>query len=213
MSVTSELIRNIGALSYLEIFGISIISNVIVPVPEEAVLLILGYLAGTQNINGFILAPIVFLGLLLSDIVMYFLSKRGAKVVNFFYQKVFASRLEGKTEWIGGHINKIIFFSRFLVQLRFLGPFFAGHLRIPFKKFLIYDFLALIIYVPMYLFIGWYFHSRVEFIIDGIGTIRNIIIIVVALGMLLATYKFLYKFFMGEKFLGIKKLVKSEEIK
>ncbi len=203
MSVTAELINNIGSMSYLSIFGLSILSNVVIPIPEEGVLLVLGFLSGTSAINGIIVAPVVFFGLLFSDIIMYFLSLRGAKIINFFYQKIFASRLESKKEWIGEHINKVIFFSRCLVQLRFLGPFFAGQMRVPFRKFLIYDCLALIIYVPMYLFIGWYFHNRVELIIDGIGKIRNIVIIIVAFIILLSFLKLSYTFFF-RRILGIK---------
>jgi membrane-associated protein len=204
MSATGELIREIGTYSYFGIWGISIISNVVIPVPEEAVLLVLGYLAGTPNFNGFIIAPIVLSGLLLSDVLMYFFSKRGVRLVNLFYQKVFARRVENKREWIETHMNKVIFFSRFLVQLRFLGPFLAGQMLISWRRFILYDFLALIIYVPLYLLIGWYFHNRVELIVDGIGTIRNIIITLVGLAIAISISKLVYKFFLGENFLAKK---------
>lgn len=200
MSVTAELIKNVGSLSYFGIWGVAVLSNVVIPIPEEAVLLVLGFLSGTPAINGFIVAPVVFFGLLLSDIVMYFLSLHGTKVVNFFYKKVFASRLENRRAWMETHINKVIFFSRFLVQLRFLGPFMAGQMRLPFRQFLLYDVLALIIYIPLYICIGWYFHNRVEMIIDGIGKVRNIVIIIIAFIAVVSFSKFTYTFF-TKKFL------------
>ena len=139
MLETQELINQTGLLSYFGIWGISIISNVIIPVPEEVVLLVFGYLAAGSKFDLIILLPVVMSGLLLSDIVMYFFSRRGNKLISAFYDKVFASRLESKKEWISRHINKVVFFSRFLIQLRFLGPFFAGQTGMPFRKFLFLD--------------------------------------------------------------------------
>ncbi|MCE9585168.1 DedA family protein [Candidatus Nomurabacteria bacterium] len=195
MLETKEIINQLGSLSYFGIFIVSILSNVIIPIPEEGVLLVLGFLSGTPAVNGFIMVPVVFLGLLISDIIMYSLARHGSKIVNFLYKKVFASRLEDKKEWIETNINKVVFFSRFLVQLRFLGPFFAGHNKMPFRKFLVYDALALAIYVPLYVFLGWYFHNRVELIVDGIGKIRNIIILAVVFILIITFLKFSYNFF------------------
>jgi membrane protein DedA with SNARE-associated domain len=160
---TEVLINQLGLLSYLGIWFISIISNVFIPIPEEGVLLVLGYLSGGPKLDGMILFAVVLSGLLISDIAMYFFSRRNNK-----------------------HINKVIFFSRFLVQLRFLGPFFAGQGGVPFRKFFAIDFLALMVYVPVYLLMGRYFRSRIEFISNGIGIVRNIIIVVVLFAVLVS---------------------------
>lgn len=194
MNGTEVLIDQLGPLSYIGIWGVSVLSNVLIPVPEEAVLLVLGYLAGGPRFDIFILFPVVLSGLLLSDIVMYFFSLRGNKLVSAFYDRVFASRLESRKEWIDKHMNKVIFFSRFLVQLRFLGPFFAGQSGMSLRKFLTLDFLALAIYTPLYLFIGFYFRSRIEFITSGIGAVRNIIILVFLSVFLFSLLRFIKKF-------------------
>lgn len=178
MTGTEDLINQIGLLSYVGIWFVSLISNVVIPVPEEAVIIVLGYLAAGPKFNGFILLPLVLSALLTSDIIMYFFSRRNNKLVSVFYDKIFASRLESKREWIDKNIDKVVFFSRFLVQLRFLGPFFAGQTGMKFKKFLLLDLGALLVYVPAYLLIGRYFRSRINFIIGGIGVVRNIIIII-----------------------------------
>lgn len=199
MNGTEVLIDQLGPLTYVGIWGVSIFSNVLIPVPEEAVLLVLGYLAGGPRFDMYILFPVVLSGLLLSDIVMYFFSRRGNKIVSAFYDKVFASRLESRKEWIDKHMNKVIFFSRFLVQLRFLGPFFAGQAGVPFRKFLMLDFLALVIYTPLYLFIGFYFRSRIDFITNGIGIVRNIIIVVVLGLAMFSLLRFIKKFLLKTK--------------
>ncbi len=199
MTQTGEIISQLGHLSYVGIWGISLLANVVVPVPEEIILLAFGYLAGTGKIDGFTVIPIVISALLVSDIAMYFLAKKGSKLVTFFYKKVFSRRLESRRVFLESHIEKVIFFSRFLVQLRFLGPFMAGQTKVPFRKFITYDLAALVVYVPLYVLIGWYFRNRVEFIGEGIGTIRNIILIVVGVLLLISISRVVKRFLLGER--------------
>ncbi|MEI8062419.1 MAG: VTT domain-containing protein, partial [bacterium] len=172
MSETQTLIQHLGALSYIGIFGVSIIANVIVPVPEEIVLLALGFLVGTGQVNGYAIIGILIAGLFISDISMYYFAKKGFRFVTFFYEKFFAKRLASKREWLESHVTEVIFFSRFMVQLRFLGPFLAGQTQTPTKTFVKYNLYALTVYVPFYILVGFYFHNRIEVISSGIGIAR-----------------------------------------
>ncbi|HSE56464.1 MAG TPA: VTT domain-containing protein [Candidatus Paceibacterota bacterium] len=191
MNETQALIQHLGQFSYLGIFGISILANVVVPVPEEVVLLALGYLARGGRANIFYLIPIVMAGLLVSDIVMYTLSKHNNRLLTRFYNRFFAKRLAGREAWIETHIEKVIFFSRFLIQLRFLGPFIAGQRKVSWKKFLTYELAALVIYVPLVLWAGWYFRSRIDKIVAGIGLVRNGILIAVGITLLISLSKYI----------------------
>ncbi len=179
---STTLITELGALSYIGIWFTALLSNVVIPVPEEIVLLAFGYLAGTGHINFFILMPIVMSGLLVSDIGMYLLARKGSHLVTWFYNKFFSKRfMEKSDQWFTDHMNKIIFFSRFLVQLRFIGPFLAGQKKVPFRRFVAYDLAAIIIYVPLYTLLGLFFHSRVQAIIDNVGVVRNILLVIIGL--------------------------------
>ncbi len=193
MNGTELLIAELSSLSYFGIFLISILANVFIPFPEEVVLLGLGYLSGTGSANIWLLIPIVMSGLLISDIGMYFLSRGGNKWVNMFYQKVFAGKLGDKLVWMNANINKVVFFSRFMVQLRFLGPFMAGQVKMPFKKFILIELAALIIYVPLFLGLGNYFHSRISSIINGVNVARNAILILAGFFVIFAIFKILKK--------------------
>ena len=191
MTDTQVLIHQVGALSYFGIFILSLMANVVIPIPEEIVLLAIGFVAGTGRINPYIVIPIVITGLLTSDITIFVLSKRGNKVVNFFYNKFFAKRLADRREWLETHIEKVIFFARFLVQLRFLGPFIAGQSKVSWKKFLTYEMAALIIYVPFLIWAGGYFQDRIEDIGEGVKQARNILFLVIGIIMLIGISKFI----------------------
>jgi membrane protein DedA with SNARE-associated domain len=197
MTETQTLIASLDNLSYLGIFGISMLANVVIPVPEEVVLLALGYISRIGTINIFYLIPTVIAGLLASDIILYLLSQKNNRFVTYFYAKFFAKRLADKHDWVDHNINKVIFFSRFLIQLRFLGPFMAGQHGVKFRTFITYELAALLIYVPLIVWTGWYFQSRVERIVGGVGLVRNIFLIgvglIVVISLLRSAYKALLK--------------------
>lgn len=194
MTGTEDVINQLGALSYGGIWLVSFLSNVVIPIPEEIILLALGYLSGTGAVNGVIVIPLVISALLINDIVIFKLSRRGSKITTYLYTRFFEKRVKKKGElWLNMNIKRIIFFSRFLMQLRFIGPFLAGSRKIPQKDFIITDLLALIVYVPLYVGLGWYFHSRVLLIIKDVGIAKNIVLLIVGVIIAIGLVKFMYR--------------------
>ncbi len=198
MTETQILIQNLSAYSYLGIFITAILANVVVPFPEEIVILAMGYVIGTGHINALIAFPIILAGLILSDTVMYLFARKGARLLTAFYDRFFAKTLQSKQAWIDRHPGRVIFFTRFMMQFRFLGPFLAGQKKMPYLKFLAYELAALLIYVPVLLVLGNYFQNRLEYIVSGIGTVRNIILIVIGILALIAISKFIRDITFGE---------------
>ncbi len=198
MIESQTIITELGALSYIGIWVVSFLSNIVIPVPEEVILLALGYLAGTGQISLIIVLPIIISGLLLSDCILFILSKKGSRIVTWLYTKFFSKRFKQKDQmWIDTHIGKIIFFSRFLIQLRFIGPFLAGQKKLSLKTFIKYNLSALVIYVPLYVLLGDFFHSRVKSIVERVGVAKNIAFVFVSLllayALFLSIYRLLFK--------------------
>ena len=205
MNAGQEIIAQVGAMSYLGIFGISFLANIFVPVPEEIVILAIGYVAGTGNINVWISIPVVIFGALCCDILMFALSRRNNPIVKGFYDKFFSKIFPISDEFLQSHVTKITFFARFLVQLRFLGPFLAGQAHMTWKKFLALDTLALVIYVSALIWVGDYFQDRIETIFDGINQFKNIMLILVGIAVLWFLGQFLKKLFLGDFVFSFKK--------
>ncbi len=199
MTGFETLTTQLGTLSYVGIFGVSLLANVFIPVPEEIVVLAIGYAAGTGHINGYVVVPIIILGLLISDTAIYFLAKNRNKFITGFYNKLFANRAESKRDWINSHIEHVIFFSRFLMQLRFLGPFFAGQTKTSLRKFYTYELAALVLYVPFLVWAGGYFQNRINEIVNGIGLVRNIVVIIIGIILLFSLFRFINNKFIREK--------------
>ena len=192
MLEAQEIINQLSVLSYFGIGLVAFVAKLLVILPEEAVLLALGYMTSDGYHNFFMILPVVLVGTLASDVMLYVLAFRGSKWMNWMHKKVLKNHFEDGQEKLTKNINKIIFFSRFMMQLRILGPFLAGHTKMPFRKFLAIDFLACVIYVPLYLGLGYYFQGRLEAIFSGIGVLRNILVTVVILVAVFFILRFLH---------------------
>ncbi len=170
-----EFIHQLGGLSYLGVFGISLIATVILPFPEEITLLSLGYLAGVGVFHLGLLIPICMLGLFLSDYCIYLLAYNGSKIVTGFYNRMFASKFDFLNHLSGNRLDRFIIFSRFLIYFRFLSPFLAGYYRYTFKKFIRNETISLSVYVSLFLFLGFFLRNRLERVLAGVGVVQNII--------------------------------------
>lgn len=211
MNETQEIVRQIAAYSYLGAFGLSLIANIFVPVPEEVVVLMIGYATGAGLLAFWPTLGIVFLGLLISDMMIYFFAKKGTRVLLIIYEKYFARLgIKDNEAFLKKNINSVIFFSRFIIQFRFLGPFLAGYFQIPFKRFLKFELPALMIYVPLVLWLGYYFQSRIDSVISGLGSVKNIIIIVVGIVLVISLAQYVKARFMF--FLTHPSLVKIKNV-
>lgn len=162
---------------------VAIIANVFPAIPEEVFLLSFGYLAHSSPANFPFIEITLFLilGFLIVDSVLYYLTLRGSKIVHFLSKRVLDIDLEQKQDFLKKHVFKVIFVSRFLVQLRSIGPITAATVHYPYKKFLYADFLALVIYTPLLMGIGYYFANRLSKILSGAHVISNIMLTVLGI--------------------------------
>lgn len=182
------------ALTYVGIFVIGFISNMFVPVPEELIFIGLGYLVGGGSLLFIPTVLIIILGLLLNDIMLYYLARRGNKFLKGIYNRLFAGLMPLDSPFLLKNLRTVVIASRFLIQFRFLGPFFSGTLHVPIKKYIRWDLIALVIYVPIYVGLGAFFQARVEKIIGGLGSAHNIMGIVFGIILLIALLQFSRKY-------------------
>ena len=196
MEETDLIANSLGGLSYGGLFIVALLSNIVIPVPEELVLLATGYLTGIGVFDYKSVVVIFIAGMLVSDYILYSLSFRGSRLVSKLHDKLEKKGLLKNQAYMRRHIKKIIFFSRFLVYLRFIGPVVAGSLKIKKKTFLAYDLIALIIYVNIFAGLGNYFHDQIKFITDGVAKFKNYILIGLAVIVTILLLRYIEKNFL-----------------
>lgn len=185
-------------LSYLGIFILLAVVSFILPVPEEILLLSVGYLSALGFTNVYIAIAVGFIGLLTRDSLLFWLSKRGSTYITAIRKKFEEGKIQRYEQRMRDNIGRTIFFLRFIVGIRRFGPLLAGSLQARWTTFLVYDVLALLIYAPTLILLGFHFHNHVAVLISDLTFIRHIIFILVlvvigvGLGMLVRN-KFLKK--------------------
>ncbi len=179
----SPVVSFLTHFSYIGAFSSIVVSGYVLPVPEEIVLLTIGYLSSTGLFNIYLAIIVSFLATLISDIFLYSLAKKDSKFTKRMKAKLQSTALV--TNWMKkpNSIGKSVFMMRFVVGLRFLGPILAGAMNVSLRKFVFFDILALLIYVPFFVILGNVFSSSFLRIAARVDSIRHIIFLIAITGL------------------------------
>lgn len=174
-------LTEIAGLTYGGMFGLALITNMIVPVPEEIILLIVGYFTAKGHFNFLISYAIFVTGMFISDTVLYYMAYKGARITRRLRNKVENHRHLKDQGFVHRNIKLIIVASRFLMYLRWIGPVLSGVAKVRYKTFAVYNALALAVYVPFVLWLGHYFENYIDQIISDVNRIRNVFLLILSI--------------------------------
>ena len=91
-----EIFTYVQHFSYLGIFIAAIFSGYIIPIPEEVLLLTLGYISSTGYIQLIPLISLILVAFILSDYLVYRLTLQNNKYVDKFVQEVLNIKFSNK---------------------------------------------------------------------------------------------------------------------
>jgi membrane protein DedA with SNARE-associated domain len=171
---TQQFSTFIGRFGYIGIVIWFVTFDQLAPLPEEISLLILGYLSA-KGIFYPILAGIASLiPFLIIDSIYFFLAKKG----NAFIKKKlkgFASTMNPYKQKLQTNFPKTMFILCFIPRMRLFTPVLAASLKVPYKKFLLFDALTLCFFISVYLSLGYLFHESLSSVIQKTKGLQNII--------------------------------------
>jgi len=172
--------------SYLGIVLFLTLTGIGLPVPEEVPIIAAGVASRAEALQWYYALPACLLGALLGDSTMY-------AIGYFFGEKVLkehpvwsgflTTEREQKIEsLIKKHGIKAFFLARFLVGLR--SPFYltAGILRVPYRWFLLADFICASVVITVFFGLSYAFGARIGAFIQSAE--RGLTIVVVSLTVL-----------------------------
>lgn len=180
-------------------FLILILCGLGLPIPEDILLVTLGYLV--FNGYGDIYRAIIlgYLGIMIGDSIIFLMGKRyGIQIVkNKFFSKIFTKeRLRKAKRFTIDHGKKTLLFARFLPGLRTAIFFSCGTLKVKFRTFFIIDSLAALLSAPIFVLLGYLFGDKIETLIHYIKRIDRVVIVILLLVFLTV---FLMKKFYNKK--------------
>jgi len=187
------LVKYLSHFSYVGIAAFFGSFGYVMPVPEEAVLTVLGYLAGIGKFNFFLVFIASVAGVLIGDSIFYWLAYRGGKYFDRLKNKIGKGELLKYEKLAADNIGKTLLASRFFIGFRFVGPLIAGSAKIRWRTFLFYDSLIILVYSGFFMFLGFYFRHRLPHIIMAVERSRSLLLAATALILVILSLKLLRK--------------------
>jgi membrane-associated protein len=167
-------------LSYTGIFLWFLLTQLIIvmPIPEEVVLISIGYVSATGIWNPFIAAAIALATLILSDGIFYSLSRSGNRYVARLVKRSEGGAFAKAEAQMKRNMPRAVFTLTFVPRLRFFGPVLAGILKLKWPAFFLADASALVIHVSVYTFIGFFFHRSLAGLFKNLAVLQHALFIV-----------------------------------
>lgn len=154
MAFIEQLIENYG---YLAIFTVLALGLFSLPVPDEVMVLLVGYLTKTGLLHYSFSFIAVFLGSLIGMLVSYGLGKRvGRPFLDWLGKWVKSSgKWSGKAEgWIGKYGTPAIIVSYFIPGMRHFAGYFCGMSHMSLKTYTLFAGASALLWSLLFLSVG-----------------------------------------------------------
>jgi membrane protein DedA with SNARE-associated domain len=177
--------RLIDSWGYVAVFLIVVLGNLGLPVPEETVLTIGGYLAWQGRLELATVVIVAIVGAVAGDNLAYWLGRRyGQRLLNRVVAAA-PARIERARQFIVRHGMLGVFAARFVTGLRFMAGPIAGSSGLAPARFFIANLLGAVVYVPVMVGlgygVGYGLGERIEALRRAAGNTELIVVAALAL--------------------------------
>jgi membrane-associated protein len=171
-----------------------LMENAGVPLPGETMLLFASFLAFAHE--GLDLGLIILVGTLactLGDNLGYWIGNRGGRPLLHRYQRIFRisderiARGERLFERFG---SATVFIARFVFGMRMLAGPLAGLLRMPWRCFVLFNFLGAALWVTTISVIGYVFGKHWERLLQYMSRVNAAVFVAAAIVVLLLWWRY-----------------------
>lgn len=174
---------------YLAVAAILALENAGLPLPGETILLLASFLAYSEHLLR--LPVLILVGIIaatVGDNAGFLIGYRGGRRFLDNYQHIF--RIKQRTLRRAERVFQrygaaTIFFARFVFGLRVIAGPLAGALRMPWKKFAVFNFLGATLWVSVMCAVGYLFGRHWQTLM---ALFRRIDISIVVLACILVLY-------------------------
>ncbi len=140
--------------SYFGIALFLVLTGCGLPLPEEVAIVVAGVLSAQGHLRWELALLACLVGAIIGDCIMYAIGHRWGHGLLYRHPRIAklirADREQAIEQALDRHAFKVMFLSRFLMGVR--GPVYlaAGVVRMPFRRFLIYDLISASLVVTLF---------------------------------------------------------------
>lgn len=157
-----ELLKLIQAYSYLGMFIWFALVQLIFPIPQEIALISIGYVSTHIDIDIFLSIGASAVGITVSDMILFYLSRSGNKITQSLIAKFNTSWRKRVESNIDSDTVKTIFILLMLPEARMIAPLIAGIAGITAKHFVLIDLIANLFLSIVYTLLGKFFYTTLQ---------------------------------------------------
>ena len=185
-----NLSRLIDAWGYGAIFLIVVLGNVGLPVPEETVLTVGGYLAWQGQLRFPVVLIVAIVSAVAGDSMGYWLGRRdGQRILGRFIAAA-PGRVERMQRFVVRHGMLAVFVARFVPGLRVMAGPLAGSSGLGPARFVIANLIGAVVYVPVVVgagyAVGYGLGHHIERLRRAVGDADRLVLIALALAAVAA---------------------------
>jgi membrane-associated protein len=167
--------------------------NAGIPVPGETILLLASFLAYSQHeLQLSWIIVVATIAATIGDNIGFALGSYGGRALLARYQATFRihdSTLARGERMFSRYGAATIFFARFVFGMRIIAGPLAGVLRMPWKKFLVFNFLGAAVWVTVISGAGYFFGRHWERLARNLKRFDVVVAILVLLGVLVLWWR------------------------
>lgn len=163
-------------------FVILIFCGLGLPLPEDILLILLGFLVYSGYGDIYLALLLGYLGIIIGDSIIFLAGKRyGIKLLNVkpFSKVITKQRLKKAKKFIVNHGKKTLLMARFLPGLRTPIFFSCGTLKMRFSAFFIIDSAAALASAPIFTLLGYFFGDKIDSVITHLKRIDKIVLLII----------------------------------
>ena len=182
-----DLLRHYFAQhGYWTVAVVLLLENAGIPVPGETTLLFAAFLAFSEHhltLGGIIAVAVV--ACTLGDNLGYWIGFHGGRPLLEHQRRIFhvsEEHLQRGERFFQRYGSFTVFFARFVFGMRIIAGPLAGVLKMPWRKFVLFNFLGAVVWVSVIASLGYFFGSRWERLTGDLE--RAEILLIVALVLL-----------------------------
>ncbi|OGQ47130.1 MAG: hypothetical protein A3H42_03125 [Deltaproteobacteria bacterium RIFCSPLOWO2_02_FULL_46_8] len=184
-----------GNVIYVLIFLALCLCGLGIPLPEELTLVTAGYLTYEGEVNLFTMWVLCIVAITFGDSLLFFIGRKWGKKLGSHPKIAKFWHLE-RQEKVKTYFKKAgirtIFIVRFLSGLRGPVHMLAGSSGFSFPKYLITNFIAVIIHVTVVAGLGYVFGNHIDVVRHNVEIAKHILIAVIIVVIIVAFLKYSY---------------------
>ncbi len=173
--LSSQLQDYFSKFGYIGVYVWFITVDQIVPVPEEITLIVIGYLSSQGFISPILAGIFSIAAFITVDTAYFMLTLSGNKLIKKVTSKANSNKVNKYKTKLKNHTFKTLLILSFIPRMRLFGPVFVALLKIPYRKFILYDITSLALFTSVYISLGIFFHKSLSSVISKTQSLTNII--------------------------------------